>query len=114
MRRYTSMIVFVALIANLIAFSIALAGPDRILESKVQTATVAKDKNGAEYVRLVVEDNRNINGIAYTASVPAMCFGVVAEKAKTIKAGQSVKLVASESEFRGKKSFTVMHIVEVK
>ena len=114
MRRYAHILVIIAILSNLIAFSIAIAGPDRILESKVQTSTLAKDKNGAEYVRLIVEDKRNLNGLEYIASVPAMCFGTVAERAKPIRAGQAVKLVVSESEYQGKKSYTVLHIVEAK
>ena len=114
MKRFASLIVIVALVANLLAFTVALAAPDRIIDSKVQTATVAKDKNGAEYVRLIVEDKRSLNGLEYTASVPAMCFGTVVDQAKPIRAGQTAKLVVSESEFQGKKSYTVLHIVEVK
>jgi hypothetical protein len=114
MKRFASIIVIIAMFAILFAVGTVNAAPDRIIDSKVQTATVAKDKNGAEYVRLIVEDKRSLNGLEYVASVPAMCFGTTVDQAKPIRAGQTAKLVVSESEYQGKKSYTVLHIVEVK
>jgi len=105
------------LVATLVfALSICLSlnafAADQLLTAKVSAVKVAKDKNGSEYVRLMVESPRELNGISYVTATPAMAFGSEVAKAKTVKPGQTLKLIVSEREYQGRTSLTILKIVE--
>jgi hypothetical protein len=89
-----------------------VAAQDKMVSLKVNKVTVAKDKTGNEYVGLSVENPKELNGVAYTTSTSAMVFGDGVAKAKTVKQGQTVKMIVSEREFKGNSSYTVLKIVE--
>ncbi len=105
-----------AKIALAILIAIAIATPalaaDKLITAKVESVTVAKDKNQQEYVRLRVAAAKELNGIQYTSAVPAMVFGPEVAKAKTIKSGQTVKMIVQEREYQGRTSYTVLKIAE--
>ena len=105
------LIAIVIAIAVIFTATLAVA-QDKLVTTKVSKVTVAKDKNGNEYVRLSVESPKELNGVAYTTTESAMAFGDMVAKAKTVKAGATVKMIVSEREFQGRQSYTVLKIME--
>lgn len=101
-------------IAVLILASATLAfAQDKLVTTRISKVTVAKDKNGNEYVRLSVDTPKELNGVAYTANTAAMAFGAEqVAKARMLKAGATVKMIVSEREFQGRQSYTILKIVE--
>jgi hypothetical protein len=81
---------------------------DRTLEGKLCNVTVAKDKNGNEYVRLVVPEQRTLNGVKYEADAFVMAFGNQVVKAKSLKAGDKVSMIVNTRENKGCESTTVV------
>ena len=53
---------------------------DKLMTGKINKVTIAKDKNGNEYVRLSVESPKSISGVHYNALMTVMAFGDSAEK----------------------------------
>jgi hypothetical protein len=84
---------------------------DKMLDTTITSVTVAKDKNGAEYVRAIVADPRSLNGINYDSGAPIMFFGPTASIGKTLKAGDKIKVIVSERQFNGNTSYTALKLV---
>ena len=106
------LITIIAAIAFAATFATAAFANDVILAGKVGACKIAKTKKGDNYVRLTIEVPKALNGVHYESGETVMCFGPTADKAKTIKAGQTVKLVASEQEYKGHKSYLLIDIVQ--
>ena len=63
---------------------------------------VAKDKNGADYVRVIVPEQKKLNGVTYEISTAIFFFGDSVAHAKTLKEGESKKFVVSETTNNGR------------
>jgi len=98
-----------------IACFFAFVGPsmaaDKVLTAKIQSVTQAVDRNGAPYTRVIVAEQRSLNGVAYEAGIPAMAFGHVAKDAAGLKEGGTIKAIVSEREFNGRTSYTIMAVL---
>ncbi|MHC1728557.1 MAG: hypothetical protein AB9866_21575 [Syntrophobacteraceae bacterium] len=105
-----------AVSAICLAICIALCLPafavDKLITTKVSSIKVANDKNGTEYVRLMVDSPSTVSGVSYVTATPAMAFGAHAAKAKTLKAGQVVKMIVAERDYQGRPSYTILKFVE--
>lgn len=98
----------------IITMAITLAGAahaagELILAGKVDSIKESVDKNGNTYVRMNVLVEKELNGIKYEAPSPVMCFGEsLAKRAKTYVPGTPVKVIATESDFKGRTSYTAI------
>jgi hypothetical protein len=94
----------------ILALAITASAGDKILETTVDSATVALTQNGAEYVRLIVSEERNLNG---KRSIPAMAFGELVPQAKELKAGDTLKAVVNFRDLAdGRQSYTILSFLE--
>ena len=104
-----------ASIAVMLVLALALSLPayaqDEIKAWKIDSVTIAKDRNGADYVRFIVTEQRSLNGVKYDRSVPVMAFGETVKKAKTMKAGQTLKAVVSKRIFQERESYTILSLL---
>ena len=103
MRKFLAVLAMICFVASAIP---ALAA-DKILNDKIQSATTAIDKNGNQYVRLIVAEKRKLQGTEYTVGVPVMAFGNMVTKAKALKAGDKIKAVVASRTYQGNVSYTV-------
>lgn len=104
-------IVAAIIIALTFTFAMNALAADKLLNAKVQSVTEGMSKNGSPYVRVIVEEQRELQGVKYVAGVPAMAFGPLAEKAKALKAGATLKAVVTEREWNGSTSYTIVAIL---
>ncbi len=101
------------IIATLVMFTCsAVQAADKMIESKITSIKVLKDKNGNEYVRAIIQETRNLEGVKYDAGVPVMMFQDNATKGKTLKAGDTLHAVCDGREYNGRTSYTVRTFVE--
>ena len=84
---------------------------DVLLNAKVQDVAIALDKNGKQYVRVIVNEQRTLQGISYEVGVPVMAFGSHVKEAKGLKKGQTLKAICERHEAKGKVSYTILKIV---
>jgi len=106
MKRFKKILVVVALVCFMAVPVVAMAA-DKIINTKIDSATTAIDKNGNQYCRLIINETRKLQGISYQVSVPVMVFGSQVKQAKTLKAGDTLKAVVASREYKGNTSFTV-------
>ncbi|MBW2000842.1 MAG: hypothetical protein JRJ29_23135 [Deltaproteobacteria bacterium] len=86
-------------------------GRDVLLNAKIQDVVIAMDKNGKQYVRVIVNEQRTLQGISYEVGVPVMAFGSHVKEAKSLTKGQTLKAVCDRHEVKGKVSYTILKIV---
>ena len=78
----------IALVLGLFIVVPAMAS-DKIIDEKIQSATISIDKNGNQYVRLIVPETREIQGIEYQVGAAIMVFGKNVSAAKKLKTGDN-------------------------
>ena len=81
---------------------------DKMITAKADSVTVLNDRNGNEYVRIIITETRTLEGMEYAKGIPVMAFGDLVERAKTLKAGDEFTAVVSTREFQGRESYTLM------
>ena len=84
---------------------------DMLLTAKIEDVAVALDKNGKQYVRLIVNEKRTLEGIAYEVGVPVMAFGSQVKEAKTLKKGEILKAICDKREKDGRTSYIILKII---
>ena len=97
------------LLAIVMMVAVAASANAEVFENMViQRVDIDTDKNGAEYVRLIVPLDREEGGIKYTKTVAAMCFGAdLANYAKGLKPGDTVTFAGDLVKFRGRESINI-------
>jgi len=85
---------------------------DLILDTEIQSMAIANDKNGNEYVRFIIQEEKSLNGVSYTADTVVMCFGSAVAKAKTFSEGDTLKAIASQNEYRGRMNYNILAFVQ--
>lgn len=82
---------------------------EQLLTAKVDSATIAKDKNGAEYVRLIIAEQKEVGGVKYQKTVPVLAFREHVAQAKSLRAGDTLKAIVSHSALPdGRESYRIM------
>jgi len=104
-------IIVLLLVATFALIGIANAA-EKLVTAPVKSVTIANDKNSNEYVRLIVNEERELNGIKYSVGIPVMAFGETAAAVKSMKEGDTFKGVCQERSFQGRDSYTLIKLLE--
>jgi hypothetical protein len=102
------MVLVVMLVAVMFVFPAVGMAQDQVLKGKIETAIVALDKNGNQYVRLIVNETRKLQGVSYEVGTAVMAFGSTVTQAKKMKAGDKLSAIVSSRIYQGRKSYTVL------
>jgi len=100
-----------AIIAMALMIAIPVMAEDVILNTTIDSVTAAIDKNGDEYVRVIIVEDRVLQGVSYTATVPLMFFGEMAAQAKDLKKGQAIRVLANKKEYKGNHSYMARQLL---
>ena len=100
-----------AAVLCLAAFAIPALAADVMLKAPISRADTMLDKNGNEYVCIIVTENRTLNGVAYEAEVPVMAFGSQVKAAKALKAGEQFKGICASGIYQDRVSYTVLKVL---
>ncbi len=104
---------FAVICVCLFAFAIPqVMAAEELLTVKVSSVVQAKDKNGNAYTRAIIEEQKELSGVKYTTGTPLMFFGDMASKGLALKAGQTVKVIASKRIYNENVSYTAHAIVQ--
>jgi len=101
----------IVLMLTLISIPTAACAEDVILNAKIDSITVALDKNGNEYVRVIVAESRNLNGTEYETTVAVMFFGSTVADGKSLKEGDMMNLIANKRDYNGSPSYTAIKLL---
>jgi hypothetical protein len=87
---------------------------DKVITFKPTSVTVAKDRNGSDYVRMIWGDTKELNGIKYSSGSTVNAYRENLEAAKKIKAGDTVTAVVSKKDYNGTSYYTVLAFGDAK
>jgi hypothetical protein len=96
-----------AIIAILVC-TVAVQAADQLLTATVSDVVVTNDKNGNEYVRLIIAEPKELDGVSYVSSTAVMCFRETASFAKTLKKGDKIRAIVSPNEYQGRTSYRLI------
>ena len=95
---------------------ITIAAPamalDVMLQAPITDVQTLLDKNGNEYVRVIVAETRTLNGIKYQTETPVMAFGTQAAAAKQLKSGQQFKGICASRIYQDRISYTILKVLD--
>jgi uncharacterized protein (DUF2141 family) len=103
--------VILAVFSLMLAASAAMAA-DTMLQAKVSDIKEKLDKNGAPFSIIVIQEERTLNGVTYSADVICTAFRQAHEEAKTLKPGDSVKMIAAKRDYNGDAAYTIRKILK--
>jgi hypothetical protein len=104
-------IIAIAAIAIAI-FANAAFAKDIIVNSKIDNIVQAISKNGSPYCRITIQEQRELEGVKYTAPVTVMVFGDMVPQVEKLQKGMPFKAVVSEGEYKGNRSLTLVAIIK--
>jgi saccharopine dehydrogenase-like NADP-dependent oxidoreductase len=110
MRKRIGLVVMATVFALMLAIP-AFAG-ERIVDLPITQKVVALDKNGQEYTRLIVTENKVIQGVSYPLGIPAMGFGEMHISLQDLNVGDNLKAVVQDRNFQGRSSLTILKLIE--
>jgi hypothetical protein len=106
-----SFVLFTLFLAMIIVASAIAA--DQMLDTTIDSVTVAMTKNSNEYVRFIITEPRTLDGVTYNRSLPVMAFGDLATAAKAYKSGDNLKAVVSYRKLDdGRESYSILAFIQ--
>ena len=81
---------------------------DVVLKAKITNMIEKTDRNGNQYIRFIVDQERELSGIKYTSGIPVLAFGATVEKARSYGVGDTLECIARHREYKSRESYTVM------
>ena len=109
-RKIIAMTIFMALVMAISTLPAMAA--EKLIDTTISEAITKLDKNGNEYTRFIIQEQRSMSGVQYTIGVPVMVFGILVEKAKTIPEGAALKAIVSENEYQGRTNYNLIAFIE--
>jgi hypothetical protein len=90
----------------------AWAVDDVRIQTTADAVVVAQTKLGADYVRIIITEQKTLGGIAYTSSLPVMVFeDDLVTRARTLKAGDKFEAIVAPREFQSKNSYIMLSLI---
>jgi hypothetical protein len=113
MRKSFALSIIAALVVILIlSLSFAAYAKDVVLKAKVTSVVEFLDKNGNPCVRIIVNEQRTLNGVTYTTGVPVMAFREMTGQVKGIKVGDTLHVIAAKRTYQDRDSYTILKVIE--
>jgi hypothetical protein len=82
---------------------------ESVLTAKIDSVELRKDKNGADFVRILISEPKEMGGVKYQKTMPVLAFRELVEPAKKLKAGDTLKAVVSHSSLPdGRESYRII------
>ncbi len=106
-----------AAIALIIAISAVMVPVTARAEDIVLTATVQRvitkiTKSGDPMTILFVEEQRTLNGVAYSAQAPVFASGPARTEAEQVKDGESIKAIVTKRLNNGDTTYTLHKVIK--
>ena len=81
------------------------------LDGKISAVQVSQDKNGREYVRVLIPEKKSISGVSYETTTAVMFFGDHVAAGKVLKIGDTLSCIANKRDYKGSASYTVLAMI---
>lgn len=100
------------IVLAILAMAAPALGADVLINSKIDSITVAQDKNGDTYVRAIITETRSLRGEEYTDGVAVVGFREQGEAMMNLKEGDTIKAICEQREYNGRTSYRVLKLVQ--
>ena len=107
MNRLFKLSLFAVMLALVLSIGVAYAEDVKLENVIVDSAVTKIDKKGNEFVRIIFTEQRSIDGIEYPAGTPLMAFGDMVTKAKALKSGDTINVIADRTVYQGRVSYSI-------
>lgn len=97
--------IILALLFPVLAYS---ASPQQLKTWTIESTTELVNKNGEPFIRFIVKEDRQIQGVKYRPGIPVMAFTDVIEEARQYNAGDTLKAVVNHRIYNGRESYTIL------
>ena len=88
---------------------------ESMLTGNIESSTTAISKAQKEYVRLIVNTDKQLNGVKYQTQAVVMAFEPeIVAKAKQYKKGDAFSAVCSSKEYNGRTSYQILKLSGMK
>jgi hypothetical protein len=106
-----------AAIASIFVLSVLLipiiaGAEDMILTATVQRVVTKITKNGDPMTILFVEEQRTLNGVAYSAQAPVFASGPARTEAEQVKDGDAIKAIVTKRSNNGDTTYTLHKVIK--
>lgn len=108
MKKVSAILVVLAVI---FCFASVAMASEVMLQKQIKNIVFKNDKNGRPYARIIIDDKATLNGVTYDKTVSVMAFGDTVAQVKGLKAGSTIKAIASVGEYKGNKTYTILKVV---
>jgi hypothetical protein len=103
--------VLVAMFMMVCVTSVGFA-EDIILSAKVERVLFKTDKQGAPYAMVLFAQKATLNGVEYNKTMSAMAFGDTVQGAKSLKRGDTMKVIALLKDYKGAPSYQILKFID--
>lgn len=108
MKNLTTLVLIIAILTS----PVLVYAEDMVLTATVQRVTTKITKSGDPMTILFVEEQRTLNGVAYTAQAPVFATGPAKDEAEQVKSGDSIKAVVSKRLNNGDITYTLRKVLK--
>ena len=98
-------------IIGLLLFAAMSAHADTLITANVESVTTFLDTNGDMVARVIVTENKNLQGHDYTVGTPVMAFREHVEMVQDLKAGDTLKAICAMRVFNGRTSYVILKVI---
>ena len=110
-RRLINMAILALFMCTLLIVNPNAYAEDVLVESKIINMSVKIDKNGNEYVRFIIKETKELNGLTYQADTAVMAFQTSVIAAKKLSEGDTLKAICSKNEYKGRLNYNIIQIL---
>ena len=111
MKKLITLITALTIVAA--SFTLVAAKDVVLKDQTIKDVTIAFTKHNSEYVRIIISEPRELDGVKYTVGVALMCFEKdLLENAKAFGPGDTVSCIADKGSYKGRTSYTLRAFID--
>ena len=100
---------------TILATSITLASAKDVLlkDQTIKDVTISYTKADKQYIRIIISEPRELDGVKYTVGVALMCFEAdLLDAAKAFGPGDKLSCIADKGSYKGRTSYTLRAFID--
>ena len=104
-------IIFVSLVLLAVVCG-SVQAKDVVLDTTISDIVTKIDKNGNEYVRMMIPVQKELSGVKYEIQLAVMAFGDTVKEVAAFKVGDKLKAIASLNSYRGRDNYNIIKVIQ--
>jgi hypothetical protein len=80
---------------------------EQMIENEIAEVALKLDKNGNQFVKLIIKKEKELDGVKYEVLRPVLAFGAWIETCRKLKPGMILKAICVANRFKGHKVYKI-------